>query len=166
MLSLLSHLRSNQWILLGWRRLQLEQRFYPCTKRELVVRLDNGSPSASVANVLGLESAPSSQVVRSEYSLEDVPSQTIVRALRRNLFAAEPANAELPWLPRKVAVDSSGDPVAIGFPSIPREASSTRGVSFASQPKEGTIREKPAPSGEPQNYRLVQVFYATDRARD
>jgi esterase/lipase superfamily enzyme len=165
MLSLLSNLRSNQWILLGWQRLRMEQNFYPFKKRELVVRLETDRPFASVANALGLESTPSSQVVRSEYSLQYLPAERIVKALRGKFTTGEPTNTELPWLPRKVAVDSSGYPVAVGFPSIPRKASTVREKALASQPREEVIGEMPMPSAEPRDYRLVQVFYATDRAK-
>jgi esterase/lipase superfamily enzyme len=156
---LLSFLRANQWVLFEWNNAPETGQLFACMKKEVMPKLESAEPELKVAQALGLEGSSASQLTNSR---TDVPL----------LLPEGRHRPEEPWAARKILVDQAGTPVAIGEPQDfvthnIRRPLSIDGASRAEYaPKYAEI--KPPPSDEPpqpKDYRVVRIFYATDRAR-
>jgi esterase/lipase superfamily enzyme len=150
----LSALRTNQWVLLEWKKLRDKSQFYVFKKKELLPRLEHVAAEVSVVNALSLRDSPPSQ------AFENRPV---------GLFTSSQINPEQSWLPRKVLLGPDGRPVAIGVPVIPRETFVLHTYLRPRQPPLAEHREKSdatGPSGEaPRDYCVVRIFYGTDRLK-
>lgn len=151
---LLSTIRRNQWVLLDWASALAGTRFYPFTKGELAPRLERTPFDTPVVRALRLETRPASQTIDND---------------KIELFTRQPENQEEPWLPRKILLDSSGTPVAIGIPRVPTAQHKIVG-ELRRPVGEGSEAERyrqprVSPPDTPLEYSIVRIFYATDRAK-
>jgi esterase/lipase superfamily enzyme len=155
---LLSFLRANQWVVFEWRSAPEKEQLFACMKKEVMPKLESAEPESQVVQALGLEVSSASQLTNSR---TDVPL----------LLPEGRHRPEKPWAARKILVDEAGTPVAIGEPQdltakITRELSIGDASRAEYASKSAGI--KPPPSDEPpqpKDYRVVRIFYATDRAR-
>jgi esterase/lipase superfamily enzyme len=152
----LSEIRWNQWVLLQWRQIQ-ESRFYPFKQNELLPRLRDANPEATLVQALQLD--------------ENLYSQTI---LNRHLEILAPLSTDFeePWLHRKVLVDEKGNPLAIGAPVIRRphrdevseKSYHTKDLVDLDRGRSHGEAKIAAPDDVPHDYSVIRIFYATDRS--
>jgi len=124
----------------------------PLRRSELDPMLVDARQDIPVADALRLGDSQPSQVV-------DRDSQKIFTG---NLMP------QIPWLNRKVMVDATGQPVAIGVPQQARPKESVSRHSERSDDRLGSPRllwQSEPPEAHPTDYSIVRVFYATDRQK-
>lgn len=149
----LSFLSANQWVLFEWKRPNFDE-LYACMKKEVLPRLASAEPELTVAQALRLErSLPSQRTSTKEDNLL-LPDVTF--------------EAREPWSSRKILIDQAGNPIAIGGPQelTNRITQEMRVGGTDDIVRDKRIREqRPDEPPQPKDYRIVRIFYATDRSK-
>lgn len=152
----LSFLRANQWVIFEWNRPKDREQLYACMKKEVLPRLASAEPELRVTQALGLERSSSSELTSSQ---EDIPRLPDGRL-----------KAEEPWSARRILVDQQGSPIAIGTPEelkqrVTRSLQPAITAEYVIQEPRFAGEPPPDEPPQPKDYRIVRIFYATDRSR-